>query len=91
MTLFDVEELTRYWSDYPPVHVMLAANFGFGRFRQGRGRSGSKPTGGRQRRADDGEWLAAELGPGFASGDVHAGLDPVVLDFSELRRRAVAK
>jgi len=36
------------------------------------------------------EVLLAELGPGFGPGDVHAGLTPVVLDFTELRRRAGA-
>lgn len=89
MTLFDVEELTCYWLDHPPLHMVLAAHFGFGRSRQGRAgdirtRTGSRP------RADDAARLAIELGAGFASGDVHAGLEPVVLDFAELRRKAVA-
>jgi hypothetical protein len=30
--------------------------------------------------------VLAQLGPGFNAGDVHAGLPPVVLDFSELCR-----
>jgi hypothetical protein len=31
--------------------------------------------------------VLAELGSGFAGGDVHLGLAPVVLDFAELKRR----
>lgn len=89
MTLLDVEELTRYWLDHPPLHLVLAAHFGFGRFRQGRAGDISTRTKNRPR-ADDAARLAAELGAGFASGDVHAGLGRVVLDFTELRRKAAA-
>lgn len=89
MTLFDIEELARYWLDYPPLHMILAAHFGFGQFRQGRaGDIGTRAA--NRRDADDAARLAAELGLGFASGDVHAGLAPVVLDFAELRRKAAA-
>ena len=31
--------------------------------------------------------VLAELGSGFAGGDIHLGLAPVVLDFAELKRR----
>jgi hypothetical protein len=30
MTLFDVEELTLYWADHPPTHLMVAAYLGIG-------------------------------------------------------------
>jgi hypothetical protein len=30
MTLLDVEELMRYWTDYPPLHLLLAAFIGVG-------------------------------------------------------------
>ena len=90
MTLFEVEELTRYWLDYPPLHVILAAHFGLRQFRRGRPKTIGAAIADRLRAADVGQ-LAAELGAGFASGDVHAGLDPVVLDFAELRRTAAAR
>jgi hypothetical protein len=90
MTLFDVEELTRYWIDHPPLHLMIAAYLGIGKERrrqvgapQARARPEATPG------AEVGR-LLAELGPSFASGDVHAGLSPVVLNFSELRRRLKA-
>jgi hypothetical protein len=30
MTLFDAEELVSYWTDHPPVHLLLAAFMGVG-------------------------------------------------------------
>lgn len=69
MTVFEVEELCRYWADHPPAHIAAAALFGLGK-REPR-RTGP----------------AAGLGPGFAAGDVHQGLTPVVLDFAALKRR----
>jgi len=84
MTLFDVEELTRYWMEHPPLHLMMAAFLGIGKERRRRGDfSGLQPT----PDANVGQ-LLAELGPAFASGDVHSGLDAVVLDFTQLQRRA---
>jgi hypothetical protein len=87
MTLFEVEELTRYWVDHPPLHLTIAAYLGVGKARSrqtasstGRGSSGTAHGG-------DGRHLLAELGPSFVMGDVHAGLHSVVLDFAELRRR----
>jgi hypothetical protein len=86
MTLFDFEELTTYWAEHPPLHILVGAYFGMGKdkptrmpstFAQSRRRIGSDP-----------EAILAELGPGFNAGDVHAGLAPVVLDFAELRHRA---
>jgi hypothetical protein len=84
MTLLDVEELTRYWINHPPLHLIVAAYLGVGK----RSRFGSlapappvKPE-----NLDIGAVLA-ELGSGFAGGDVHLGLAPVVLDFAELKRR----
>jgi hypothetical protein len=87
MTIHDVEELTRYWIDHPPLHLLIAAYLDIGATWRG-GVSGRKanipPT--RESKAHIGQILA-ELGSGFATGDVQAGLDPVVLDFTELQRR----
>jgi hypothetical protein len=85
MTLFDVEELIAYWNEHPPMHLLVGAYLGAGRHRHrfppstssGRGSANSDPSG-----------VLAELGPGFASGDVHAGLPGVVLDLAELRSAA---
>jgi hypothetical protein len=33
MTLLEVEELTRYWIDHPPPHLLIAAYLGIGRER----------------------------------------------------------
>lgn len=87
MTLLDVEELTRYWIDHPPLHMLLAAYLGIGRGKRGRSASAA-PVGSRAQTGSPVETLLAELGPGFGVGEVHAGLAPVVLDFAELRRRA---
>jgi hypothetical protein len=88
MTLFDVEELTRYWIDHPPLHLMVAAHLGIGKGNGRRARS--EPSAAKRlgtgANSDVGA-LLAELGPSFAGGDVHAGLAPVVLDFTELRRK----
>ena len=85
MTLFDFEELTAYWVQHPPVHILVGAYLGVGKQRRKRVPSTvSNPT--RQTGADIQE-LLAELGPGFGAGDVHAGLPAVELDFAELRRR----
>jgi len=86
MTLFEVEELTAYWAEQPPVHILLGAYLGVGKHRRRQTPSaGSEP--GRAAPADLHNFLA-ELGPGFGAGDVHAGLPGVVLDFAELRNRA---
>ena len=85
MTLFDFEELTRYWTKHPPLHILVAAYLGAGNQQRrptGQGLDGS----GNVARSNPEEALA-ELGPGFGTGDVHAGLTPVVLDFDELRRQ----
>ncbi|MBV8090351.1 MAG: hypothetical protein JO139_12405 [Alphaproteobacteria bacterium] len=85
MTLFDFEELTAYWVEHPPVHILVGGYLGVGKQQRKRVPSAaSKPT--RQTGAEIQE-LLAELGPGFGAGDVHAGLPAVVLDFAELRRR----
>ena len=82
MTLFDIEELTAYWVEHPPVHILVGAYLGVGKHQRKRAPSaGSNP-------GSDIQVLLAELGPGFGAGDVHAGLPGVVLDFAELRRRA---
>jgi hypothetical protein len=89
MTLLDVEELTRYWIDHPPLHLMVAAYLGVGRDKGRRMAlrlsEAEASSIGAHANVDN---LLAELGPSFATGDVHAGLAPVVLDFAELRRRA---
>jgi hypothetical protein len=88
MTLFDVEELTRYWIDHPPLHLLIAAYLGIGKERSGRAVPPYRPTAVGQTSAADVGQILADLGPGFASGQVHAGMRPVVLDFAELRRQA---
>jgi hypothetical protein len=73
MTLLDVEELCRYWVDYPPLHVLAAAVLGSGR----RNRSAlARPGAGA---------VVAELGAGFALGDVNAGLPTPALTIERLR------
>jgi len=85
MTLFDVEELTAYWAEHPPVHILVGAYLGVGKHQ--RCRTPSARSGpGRAARADL-QGILAELGPGFGVGDVHAGLPEVVLDFLELRNQ----
>jgi hypothetical protein len=91
MTLLDVEELTRYWIDHPPLHLMVAAYLGVGKDNGRRARPESSAAKRRGMGANsDVDALVAELGPNFTSGDVHAGLAPVVLDFTELRRTAIS-
>ncbi len=88
MTLFDFEELTAYWAEHPPLHILVGAYLGIGKYRRQRMPS---PSGSPSHPADpDLEALLAELGTGFGAGDVHAGLAPVVLNFAELRRRVRA-
>ena len=84
MTLLDVEELTRYWINHPPLHLMVAAYLGVGK----RTRFGSLVPAplAKGENLDIGAVLA-ELGSGFAGGDVHFGLAPVVLNFAELKHR----
>jgi hypothetical protein len=79
MTLLDFEELVGYWSEHPPLHVLLAAYLGVGAKNMRR----SPPAPGKA----DHSTLLAELGPSFAAGDVHAGLGAVALDFQDLKRR----
>jgi hypothetical protein len=87
MTLHDVEELTRYWIDHPPLHLLIAAYLDIGGTCRA-GVSGRKPnTPSKQASSVHVGQILAELGSGFATGDVQAGLDPVVLDFTELLRR----
>jgi hypothetical protein len=88
MTLFDFEELTAYWAEHPPLHILISAYLGVGKDRH---RPVQMPPGNREHKTgSELEAVLAELGPGFGPGDVHAGLTPVVLDFTELRRRAGA-
>jgi hypothetical protein len=84
MTLLDVEELTRYWINHPPLHLVVAAYLGIGK-RTRFGSLASAPPAKREN-LEIGAVLA-ELGSGFARGDVHLGLTPVVLDFAGLKRR----
>jgi hypothetical protein len=93
MTLLDVEELTIYWAEHPPLHVLVAAYLGLGQGKWPRkpsASSGEAPSKFAHKPGSDIASLLAELGPGFGSGDIHAGLTPAVLDFSELRRRTTA-
>ena len=89
MTLLDFEELAAYWAEHPPVHILVGAYLDTGRAKRARipfdtlqERSSGPGSG-----AADVSSILAELGSSFGSGDVHAGLAPVVLDFNELRRR----
>jgi hypothetical protein len=86
MTLFQVEELTSYWAEHPPLHLLVAAYLGVGKDK----RQPMPPSSfeREQRPQSDAGSVLARLGPGFSPGDVHAGLTPVVLDFAELRRSA---
>ena len=86
MTLFDFEELTKYWADHPPLHILVGAYLGVGK--QQRRPSEPSLDGSRNTAGFNPEEVLAELGPGFRAEDVHAGLTPVVLDFAELRRQA---
>ena len=86
MTLFDFEELASYWVEHPPVHILVGAYLGVGKHQRGRIPSAGYSPG--RAASSDPQAILAELGPGFDEGDVHAGLPGVVLDFSELRRRA---
>jgi len=86
MTLFDVEELTAYWAEHPPMHILMGAYLGAGK-RQ-RSRIPSARSGAGCAAPSDLRGILAELGPGFGTGDIHAGLREVALDFAELRNRA---
>lgn len=90
MTLLDFEELAAYWADHPPVHILVAAYLGLERPKHTGSSSRTRDT--PSRRGDgvgsDVGSILADLGPGFASGDVHAGLASVELDFAELRRKS---
>jgi hypothetical protein len=86
MTLLDVEELTRYWINHPPLHLMVAAHLGFGETSR-RTRSGTPaaapPAKGQNLHIGA---VLAKLGSSFVDRDVHEGLGPAVLDFTELKR-----
>jgi hypothetical protein len=85
MTLFDFEELTQYWAAHPPLHILVGAYLGVGK--QQHRPPGPSLDGSRNAASSNPREILAELGPGFRTGDVHAGLTPVVLDFAELRRQ----
>jgi hypothetical protein len=88
MTLLDVEELTRYWIDHPPLHLMAAAYLGIGKGNSKRTNSRSTAVSARNGKNADVGPLLAELGLSFTGSDVHTGLAPVVLDFAELKRES---
>lgn len=84
MTLLDFEELSAYWVEHPPVHILVAAYLGLGSKKiSGHGASVAKG----KTNPDFGAMLAG-LGAGFSPRDVHAELGPAELDFEELRRKA---
>ena len=84
MTLFDFDELTAYWAEHPPLHLLVGAYLNVGRQRVQAPSAPSSPGDGA---SSDLQESLAKLGQGFGAGDVHAGLPGVVLDFAELRRR----
>ena len=86
MTLFQIEELTCYWAQHPPLHLLIAAYLGVGKTKNALLPSTSVGQG-QQPNSDSGS-LLAQLGPGFGTGEVNAGLSPVALDFAELCLRA---
>jgi hypothetical protein len=93
MTLLDFEELMAYWTEHPPLHLLVAAYLSGGR--ENRKRISAAPlaaAGSRIAAAPRPEIgaLLSELGPGFGIGDIHVGLTPAVLDFAELKRRTRA-
>jgi hypothetical protein len=88
MTLFEVEELTRYWTSHPPLHLLIAAFLGW---QHGKSGGEKRPTAAAPKRDMAAEQLLANLGPGIVNGDVHAGLGKVLLDSTELRRKAAAE
>lgn len=88
MTLFQAEELTAYWAQHPPVHLLVAAYLGLGK-RKRLPEPPLSPDKGGARSAHAASLLAC-LGPGFEGGDVHAGFPPAILDFAELQRRATS-
>jgi hypothetical protein len=89
MTLFDLEELMAYWVEHPPVHILVGAYLGVGKHQ--RRQIPSAGSGPGPAASSDLQGILAELGPGFGTGDVHAGLPGVVLDFAELKSRAKSK
>jgi hypothetical protein len=86
MTLFQIEELTSYWAQHPPLHLLIAAYLGVVKNKTRRPPATSMGRG--QRPGSEIDSMMAQLSPEFSAGDVHAGLSPVVLDFAELRLRA---
>lgn len=77
MTLFDYEELCGYWSDHPPVHLLVAAYLGI-KSSGSNGHSSVKPPSAQ-------DFSEVRMFPGMAEGDIHAGLPQPVFDFAELR------
>jgi hypothetical protein len=86
MTLFQIEELTSYWAQHPPVHLLVAAYLGVGKSKSERMPPTSMGRG--QQPSLGSSSLLAQLGPGFRAGEADTALSPVVLDFAELRLRA---
>ena len=61
MTLFQVDELTSYWTRYPPLHLLIAAYLGVGRDKHQRpppvsARAAQRPS------SDAGSMLSLGLG-----------------------------
>src|SRR5207248_5306134 len=77
MTLFQIEELTSYWAQHPPVHLLVAAYLGVDSNKNARMPPTSMGRG--QQPSSDSSSLLAQLGPAFGAGEVDAGLSPVVL------------
>lgn len=86
MTLFEVDELMRYWIEHPPLYLLIGALRGIGKSAHQRP-SVRELSATELGPVTNVRQLIADLGPAFMDRDVHAGLDPVVLEFTELRRR----
>jgi hypothetical protein len=88
MTLFEVEELTRYWTSHPPLHLLIAASLGW---QHGKSSSAKRPIAAARKPDIGAEQLLANFGSSIVNGDVHAGLGNVLLDPAELRRKAAGE
>ena len=60
MTLFQVEELTSYWAQHPPLHLLVAAFLGLGKDKQKQ----LPPTSAQRGQQTGSDAMLSELGTG---------------------------